>query len=112
LQIIPDGAAVRVVSVRDSQGRSRAANLRKIELISPGIRARDEKPAHRVTQSGPRCALAPAEVARVLAQERRENAFCRQVFYCEITVSRAKPLGVARDPLPEGRIRIGSLSES
>ena len=45
-------------------------------------------------------------------QQRREDSLRGQVFYGEITVSRGEPLGVARDPLPERRIRIRNLPKS
>src|SRR5215469_2803811 len=109
---MPSRAPVRIVEVGDCHRRRGTHDLGIVELTCSRIAAGDEKPAHRVNQPRPRAALATAEVARVLMQQRRENGLCRQIFDREISIGGAEPFGVALHALSEGRIRVARLANS
>src|SRR5579883_1044230 len=101
-EVVADGAAVRVVSVRDPHRHAVAEELRDIDRMSAGIGAGPEDLLHGVTQAAARAvAFAPPEVARILVQQSGKNRRSHHVADRQVGVVRAEAVEISLRTLAE-----------
>src|SRR5260370_18854839 len=105
-------ALVGVVSVRDRHLRRIAKHFRKVEAPPSGIGARHKDSRQRVPGARPFGPMPPPEVARIFAQQGREDSLGHQVANRLISVGRPQPSRETSRALTERRMLFGQVPDA
>ena len=111
--VVGHRAGVRIVGVRYCDGDAITHPFRQIELLASAIGAADENARCRVGRPvhHPAAALTDAEVAGILMQQARHDAFRHHVADDLVTEGRAVSPRIAFHPLPKRRVLVFELVE-